>query len=112
MGRFNKYLGATEIEVGGEKLVLKATVEDQQKLINLKDKKDQLVETVSILLGIMTKSYPDEPKEEMEAFVMKHSMDFMKKLVVAWKWAKSEEEIDQTIQKAVEKTAAPLLKKG
>lgn len=101
MGRFSKYLGKTEIEVGGEKLKLKATVKDQQKVVNLRKSKDQqLVETVKILTDILSKSYPDEPKEELEAFATRNAMDMIKKLAVAWKWVNSEEEINKSIEKA------------
>lgn len=111
MGRFNKYLGKTEIEIGGEKLALKATVEDQQKVINIRKNKDkQLVSTVGILTDIMVKSYPDEPKEELEAFVTKHAFDMIKKLAVEWGWVESEEELERSINKATEEL--PLEKEG
>jgi len=103
MGRFAKYLGDTEIEIDGEKLALKAKVVDQQRLINLREHKgEQLVETVNLLTDLLVRSYPEEPKEELEAFATTHAMVIIKKLSVAWGWISSEEEFDKNIEKAVE----------
>jgi hypothetical protein len=39
----------------------------------------------------MQRSYPEEPAEEIEAFVDKNYMEYLQNLMVAFKWAKKED---------------------
>jgi len=94
MGRFTQYLGKLQIEVDGNQLELDAKLKDKEKLMKSQESKDnsKKVEIMTeILLDIMQRSYPEEPAEEIEAFVDKNYMEYLQNLMVAFKWAKKED---------------------
>jgi len=99
MGRFARFLGDTEIEIDGEKLKLKATVKDMQKIMDLGESKEKLIELGNTIIDIMKRSYPDEPIEEIEAFVSKNLLKFIPELAIAWKWT-TRENINDAIEEA------------
>lgn len=89
MGRFNKYLGKTEITVDGEFLELDVTMADKEKFISVgkgEMTEDKAKRLTSVIVDIMKRSYPDEPMEETVAFVTKNLEDMLVELAVAFKW--------------------------
>jgi len=98
MGRFKQFLGKTEIEIAGQKIELDATVNDMQKIMNLKDfKTDQLEQTHKVIMDMMKKSYPDEPVDELESFVTKNVASFLPELAIAWKWT-TRDDFERTLK--------------
>jgi hypothetical protein len=94
MGRFTQYLGKLEIKVDGQNLELDAKLKDKEKLMKsqkIKDEDKKITLLTEVLLEILSRSYPDEPKEEIEAFVDKNYVEYMQELMIAFKWAKREE---------------------
>jgi hypothetical protein len=91
MGKFTQYLGKLEVEVDGQKLELDAKLKDKEKLMKMQESKDsdKKVEVMTeVLLTIMERSYPNEPTEEVEAFVDKNYVEYLQNLMIAFKWAK------------------------
>jgi len=91
MGRFTQYLGKLQVEIDGQKLELDAKLKDKEKLMKSQESKDneKKVEVMTdVLLDIMKRSYPNEPVEEIEAFVDKNYVEYLQNLMVAFKWAK------------------------
>lgn len=92
MGKFKQFLGKTEIEIAGEKLELKVDVEDIQKLMDMKKQKEkQFIYVKDILMGIMKQSYPQEPEEEVEAFIKQNAFEMTEELSIALKWTTREQ---------------------
>jgi hypothetical protein len=106
MGRFAKFLGDTQIEIDGEKLNLKATVRDMQKIMDMKDSKEKLVGLHDTLLEMMKHSYPEQPEDEIDAFVSKNIMKFVPELAIAWKWT-TRAEFDRNLEEA-KKSISPV----
>jgi hypothetical protein len=88
LGRFKRFLGEISLKVGGEELNLgKMTVEDIQKLVDLsKVKENEIVNGVRTITEIVAKGYPDEPKEEIEAFVLKNYTAITEEIIIALGW--------------------------
>lgn len=88
MGKFAKFLGKVEFKVGKEDIILKSlTVEDAQKISDLsKNKDNEIVKGVDTIVEIFTKSYPEEPKDELQAFVLKNYGDISDELIIALGW--------------------------
>jgi len=94
MGRFSQYLGKLEITVDGQTLELDARLKDKEKLMktqSMKDEEKKVEILTEVLLDIMKRSYPEEPIEEIEAFVDKNYLEYMQELLIAFKWAKRED---------------------
>jgi len=84
MGRFAQYLGKTEIEVDGKKLELDVKLTDLQKLMSKKATSDEgVTETTNHMLEMLTRSYPEEPPEELESFLTKNITEFIKQFSIA-----------------------------
>jgi hypothetical protein len=91
MGRFTQYLGKLEIVIDGQKLELDAKLKDKEKLMKSQSTKDDGEKAkimTEVLLDIMKRSYPEDPVEEIEAFVDKNYLQYIEELMVAFKWAK------------------------
>jgi hypothetical protein len=99
MGRFDQYAtGKLEIEIGGEKLLLEATLGDKRKLKamvgNSKDKgltEDKFQVVDDVIIGILKRSYPEEKPEALEGLYSKNDVDFLNKLFIAFGWMKEED---------------------
>lgn len=93
MGRFSKYNGDIKFVVDGEELCLKRVkTEKLQKLFNLsKDEENTLVNIVAYFTDIMASNYPDEPKEELEAFVQSNAMAIFEEFQIAYGLIKRED---------------------
>jgi hypothetical protein len=104
MGRFKKFLGEISLKVGGEDLSLsKMTVEDIQKLVDLsKVKENEIVNGVRVLTEIVAKNYPEEPKEEIEAFVLKNYTELTEGIIIALGWT-TKEKLEETKKEFSEK---------
>jgi len=89
MSRFEKYRGSITINVGDEELVIKPTVDDKHKLMkygrNL-DKDDNMKQMFKVLKDIVKKSYPDDPEEDIDAFLMRFEVQLMEELSIVFGW--------------------------
>ena len=90
MGRFNQYLGKTEMEVDGQKLELDVKLKDLKAIMTATKGKEITPEAIEILTtafkDIMKRSYPDENAEEMDAFIEKKFTNFMTEFSIAMGW--------------------------
>jgi hypothetical protein len=104
MGKFAKFLGKVSIKVGGETIDLnKISVEDVQKLVDLSKKKEnELVYGVKVISDIVSKSYPEEPREEVESFVLKNYTQLTEEIIIALGWT-TREKLEKEKAKATEK---------
>ena len=104
MGRFERFLGKVSIKVDNEVIDLKrVTVEDVQKLVNLsKVKEDEISNGVKVLTDILHRNMPEEPREELEAFVLRNYSIIAEELVIALGWT-TREKIDKEKQALIEK---------
>lgn len=104
MGKFAKFLGKVEFKIREEDIVLKnLTVEDAQEISDLsKNKDNEIVKGVDTIVKIFTKSYPEEPKEELEAFVLKNYGDISDELIIALGWL-TREKLEKVKKEEMEK---------
>jgi len=104
MGKFSKFMGRVAIKIADEELNLdKLSVADVQKLVDLsKQKENEIVYGVKVITDIVAKNYPNEPKEEIENFVMKNYTSIVQEIIIALGWT-TREKLDQEIAKASEK---------
>lgn len=103
MGKFNQYLGKTEMVVDGKKLELDVKLKDMRTLMTaVKDGKlseETIDKIVDVFREIMKRSYPDEPVEEVDAFVDKKFTEFMTAFSIAMGWS-TKKEIDKSFREA------------
>ena len=87
-GKFRKFLGKVSITVDNETIELnKLNVEDVQKIVDLSKKKEnEIVEGVKVITDIIVKSYAEEPREEIEAFVLKNYTVLTEEIIIALGW--------------------------
>jgi hypothetical protein len=91
-GKFKRFLGKVSIKVEEETIDLnKITVEDVQKLVDLsKNKENEIVNGVKVISDIVQKSYPDEPREEIESFVLKNYTVLTEEIIISLGWTTRE----------------------
>lgn len=101
MGRFNKFLGKGTIKVDGEEIVLnKISVQDIQKLVDLSKLKDnEIIEGVKVVTDILANEMPEEPRSEIEAYVLKNYADLTQEIIIALGWT-TREKLDAEVAKA------------
>lgn len=100
MGKFDKYAGKVKMVVDGDEYEVKPNNRQVAKLISLdKDKvRDEanFVGLTDCLCSIFTDAYPNEPKADIEGFVMKELDVIMIELVIGMGWA-TREDIDNAV---------------
>ncbi len=103
MGRFAKFLGEVNIKIDGEDLNLgKLSVDDVQKIVDLsKIKENEIVSGVRVITNILCKNMPEEPREEVESFVLKNYSDITQEIVIALGWT-TREKLDAEVSKALD----------
>jgi hypothetical protein len=103
-GKFKRFLGKVSIKAGGEEIELSSLrVEDIQKIVDLSKKKEnEIVEGVKIITDIVAKSYPEEPREEIEAFVLKNYTVLTEEIIIALGWT-TREKLEAQKKEIVEK---------
>jgi len=94
--RFSKWLGILKIKVAGEELQLRPTLGHKEKLMALQSKKDNMSaedvqEMHRIFKDILRVSYPDEPEENFDNFLLENDLEFMMALYVGFGWATEED---------------------
>lgn len=99
MGRFSQYLGKTELEVAGEKFELDVKLRDLQTLMSKKmDSEEGMQNMTDLIMEIVKRSYPNESVEELEAFMSKNFVEFIKQFSIAVLGV-TEEDFKQTEKK-------------
>ena len=109
MGRFGMYLGKYTVNVEGHELQLDISLDEQATLRYLASRAGELDETLirklnSTILGILFKSYPEEPRNELERLYAKNDMAFMMEIYKAFKWISPE--IEDKIKKKIEESTS------
>jgi len=103
MGKFNQYLGKTEVEVDGQSLELDVKLKDMKQIMTAsKDKEiteESIDKIVNTLKDVMKRSYPEEPPEELDAFVEKKFTQFMTAFAIAMGWT-TKEDLDKSFREA------------
>jgi hypothetical protein len=86
--KINKFRGILEFGIPGESIVLRSLkVNDLFDLLLLsRDKDNEFVRGVSLLTNLMSKSYPNEPVEDLEGFIVANYKDFLEQMMVALGW--------------------------
>ena len=101
MGKFNQYLGKTEMIVDGQKLELDVTLKELRTILTATKGKDMTEESVDKIANVfkecMKRSYPEEPVEELSAFVEKKFTNFLTSFSIAMGWT-TEEEIKKSFR--------------
>lgn len=92
MGRFSKSLGNFEMKVGDEELNLKVELEDISKLLAMQrvyatDQENLVKKQVEKYIEILKRSYPEEPDEDIKAFLTKNLTSFIMEFSIASGWA-------------------------
>jgi len=104
---FGKYLGKLEVEVDGEKLELDVRLKDKHKIMSIMSKmskeitEEALEELGKVFLEILQRSYPNVPREQLEAFLTKKFESFMTGLSIAFEWT-TKEAIDKAVKKGLQ----------
>lgn len=95
MGRFNQYLGKTEMTVDGQKLELDVELKNMKAVMTSSKGRELTEEGIDRLADtfkeLIKRSYPKEPPEELDAFVDKNLLQFMTEFSIAMKWTTREE---------------------
>ena len=90
MGKFNQYLGKTELTVDGQKLELDVKLKDMKKIMTASkgsEITEESIETIAnVFKEVMKRSYPSEPAEEIDAFVEKKLTEFITEFSIAMGW--------------------------
>lgn len=87
MGKFEKFLGKTIVVVNKEELKLDVTVQDKQKIMDLRKlKENEYEEAVKVLTEVIAKSYPDDDRKGIEKFVDKNYIELMQELAIEFGW--------------------------
>ena len=92
MSKFEKYLGkGFEIEVDGEKLQLDVQMQDISKIM-ASQKKGEITEEsaqkmVDTFINIIGRSYPEENKKAINAFLLRNFVEFTTAFVEELGWA-------------------------
>jgi hypothetical protein len=104
MGRFSQYNKDIVIKIGSEELCLKRVrPEKLQKLLNLsKDEDKMLSNLVDYFTEIIVSNYPDETKEDTEAFVQANVMSIFEEFQIAHGLIKRED-LDKRREELLEK---------
>jgi hypothetical protein len=90
--KINKFRGILEFEIPGESIVLRSLkVNDLFDLLLLsRDKDNEFVRGVCLLTDLMKRSYPDEPLQEIEDFIVANYKNFLEQMMVALGWTTKE----------------------
>ena len=105
---FSKYVGKLIVEVDGEKLELDVRLKDKQKIMALmgefgeKISEDILDRLTVIYIEILQRSYPEETKESIEAFLTKKFESFMTGMSISFGWT-TKEDMERRIKERTEK---------
>ena len=101
MGKFRQYLGKLEVPVGKEKLELDVRLSDKQKIMSLGklESEEKVAKLTGVFMDILKRSYPEEPAEEMEAFLTKNLETFLTEISIAFGWT-TREQIESELKKA------------
>jgi nucleoside diphosphate kinase len=86
MSKFEKYTGKVVFEVKGEKFELTFLVKDRIMLASIYDNKDMKTRAMAMVefcTEMITRAYPEEKKEDVEAFLVKNMEDFITQFMVA-----------------------------
>lgn len=94
MGKFDKYAGKIKLEVDGDVWEVKPSIKQIAKFMQMDKDKTQteagFVNMTESLVDILQKSYPDEPRENLEAAVLKNMDTMVGELVVKMEWTTKE----------------------
>ena len=93
MGKFKAYLGKLDLEVDGEKLELDVRLQDKQRILALSNiqTESSMTKLTSVFLDILVRSYPEDDKTELEAFLTKKLDKFLSEISIAFGWTTREE---------------------
>ena len=86
MGKFEKYTGKLSFEVAEEKFDVTFLVKDRIRLAAIYDNKEMKARAeamVDFCTDVITRAYPDEKKEDVEAFLVKNMEEFLTQFMVA-----------------------------
>jgi hypothetical protein len=87
MTKFSRYRGIVSFEVAGEQITLKnLTTEDMGEFMDVREAKEERhKKLIAVLQKIVSKSYVDEPAEEISAFISANYLTFMREFIIATK---------------------------
>ena len=86
MGKFEKYTGKLSFIVADEQFDVTFLVKDRIRLAAIYDNKEMKTRAeamVDFCTEIITRAYPSEKKEEIEAFLVKNMEPFLTEFMVA-----------------------------
>lgn len=86
VGKFEKYVGKLNVKVKDEALELDFTVEDRIQLAKIQEGRgvgERMKKLIDFCVGIVKRSYPEEPEAEIKAFLTKNLETFIEELLVA-----------------------------
>lgn len=89
MGKFGKMIGKLSFNIDNEEITLIPQMGDNDKLMKIqsfKDDEQRLVKIKEFCQEIMIRSYPEEPADEIKLFVEMNLNDFIKEILIAFKW--------------------------
>jgi len=104
---FSKFVGKLQVEVSGETLELDMKLKDKQKLMAAmaiyNDRPDEALEKIGeIYKNILKNSYPNEPEDNIDAFLTMKFEDFMAAISIALGWT-TKEKLDKEMEDRAKK---------
>jgi len=95
--RFGKYLGYATIKVGEEELKISPTLEEKEELMAIQMQADGKLTRndwnnyYRIFKAILKRVDEEATEEELDAFLVRHDMDFMLELFKVFGWNSEEQ---------------------
>jgi len=93
MSQFAKYLGDLEMKVGEDTIKVRPLLKHKQKLLGLNKKKElseeDWAEQHKVFKEILKSADSEATEAELDAFLMKHDIEFMLQLFVGFGWVSS-----------------------
>ena len=105
MSRFGKYLGYAKIKVGEDEMNISPTLQEKEELMAIQMEADGKLSRKDwqnyhrIFRAILKRVDEEATDEELDAFLIKHDMEFMLELFKVFGW-NSEERVD-TLKKNI-----------
>jgi hypothetical protein len=95
MGKFDKYTGKITLDVDGDQFIITPTNKHIARFMALDKDKIQteagLVGLTDALIDMFVKAYPTEPKDKIDAFVLRNMDSIVTEIVIKMGWSTKEE---------------------
>jgi len=105
-GRFDKYKGEVTLHVDDQDWIVTPTNKEVGAFLGMNEKnvstEQKFARLSECMIGLFYKAYPDEPKEQIQAFVLQNIDTITTQFVIALGWS-TQKEIDAKTDEEIAK---------